>query len=90
MQPGPREMQGAAEVSRLTELLPRGVDIAAGKAGISDEPWIALAQAQGRQREALVDLLALGWWKTVENPHKAEAALRRAARTGPDRPSGAA
>ncbi|MFB4275712.1 hypothetical protein ACBJ59_10505 [Nonomuraea sp. MTCD27] len=48
-----------AEVEQMLALLPTGADIATGKAGISEEPWVALAQAQARQHEATAALWAI-------------------------------
>ncbi|MFB4280875.1 hypothetical protein ACBJ59_36685 [Nonomuraea sp. MTCD27] len=70
-----------AEVSRQVELLPRGFDVAAGKASIAEEPYAELAAAQAAQHEALAALRALQWWETVDSEHAGVVALRRA--TGP-------
>jgi hypothetical protein len=71
-------------------LLPTGADAAAGKVALSEGPWVALAQAQARQHEALAELLrGLLWWKTVDDPLQAARTLREADQGGDGPPPAA-
>lgn len=69
-----------AEVQRIIALMPSGVDVAEGNVSIPDELAGALSEARGKRLEALFALRDLPWWKEVDDPLKAEAALRKAAR----------
>ncbi|WP_188197366.1 hypothetical protein [Nonomuraea sp. SYSU D8015] len=67
-------------MQRLFAELPSGLAIAEGKAVISEEQHIALGKAQAKRHEKLVELRDLKWWQEVDDPIKAEMALRKAAR----------
>ncbi|WP_188188070.1 hypothetical protein [Nonomuraea sp. SYSU D8015] len=76
-----------AEVQRLISLMPSGVAVAAGEAtippGLADE----LQRARLARLARMEELRDLDWWQTVDDPIKAEMALRKAARPG-DAPEG--
>jgi hypothetical protein len=79
-----------AEVKRIIAEMPSGVDVAEGKAVISDELAGRLSEARGKRLEAVLELWRLkqSWGEGVD-PIKAEAALRKAARGGDGPPDAA-
>jgi hypothetical protein len=73
-----------AEVRRLIAEMPPGMDVAEGKAVVSDELAGRLAAARAKRMGALFALLDLKRWEGDGGPIAAEAALRKAARAGGD------
>lgn len=72
--------QADAEVHRLIADLPSGLDVAEGRATISDEQRQEVARARAVRLERLEALRGLPWWDSVASPLVAEVALRNAAR----------
>lgn len=70
-----------AAVQGVVARMPSGVAIAAGETSIDEELRAELGQVRAERLQRLKELRDHPWWQQAGDPLKAEAALRRAART---------